>query len=100
MLDRTPEGPKRSGGLGAKAESCAGGLPTEDAAKGKTCRVISPENEFVRIDKRGFLTLLTNCLLGDRADESFISARVALIDFVSVMSTWSYLEAFRARRAR
>jgi len=61
----------------------------------ETCRVISPEDEFVRVDKRRFFTLLTNCLLGDRAGESFISARVALLDFVSVMSTGS-CEAFRA----
>ena len=44
--DRTPAGPKRSGGLAAKAESCAGGLPTEDAAKGKQHRVSYPDNEF------------------------------------------------------
>jgi hypothetical protein len=37
VLDRTPEAEaSAAGALGAKAESCAGGLPTEDAAKGKT----------------------------------------------------------------
>jgi hypothetical protein len=40
VLDRTPGGPKRQCGTRSEAESCAGGLPTEDAAKGKTCRVI------------------------------------------------------------
>ena len=54
VLDRTPAGPKRQCRTRSAAESCAGGLPTEDAAKGKTYRVISPENKFVRIAKQGF----------------------------------------------
>ena len=35
VLDRTPAGPKRQCRTRSAAESCAGGLPTEDAAKGK-----------------------------------------------------------------
>jgi len=57
-LTAHPEGRNVSVGLGAKAESCAGGLPTEDAAKGKTYRVISPENKICADRKQGFLPCL------------------------------------------
>ena len=36
--DRTPEAEAFSGGLGAKAESCAGGLPTDNPLKGNLNR--------------------------------------------------------------
>jgi hypothetical protein len=91
VLDRTPGGPKRQcrtrsesgeahpegrnvcAGLGAKAESCAGGLPTEDAAKGKTHAWIPPDNEFVGIDKEGF-QLCQESFARHRSDTFFTSA--------------------------
>ena len=53
--DRTPEGRKRSERLGAQAESCAGGLPTDNPAKG--------EPQFEKA--AGFLTLLEKRKQGD-----------------------------------
>jgi|GEM_PF-2961853 len=35
VLDRTPAGPKRQWRTRSEGESCAGGLPTEDVAKGE-----------------------------------------------------------------
>jgi len=35
VLDRTPGGPKRKWRTRSEAESCAGGLPTENSAKGE-----------------------------------------------------------------
>ena len=76
-----------SEGLGAKAESCAGGLPTEDAAKGKLMRGFHPIMKFVQIDKEGFNSDQDR-LLGGRTGEFFISARRSHREIFLVTVCW------------
>jgi hypothetical protein len=58
VLDRTPGGPKRSGGLGAKRRVVRAGCRLRMKLRKKMHRVIYPENKICVDRKTGFLTVL------------------------------------------
>lgn len=84
VLDRTPGGPKRSGGLGAKRRVVRAGCRLRMKLREKMHTVIYPENKICAGSKTGFFTLLSIVCTDQKTTSAIAVLVVAVVDFFSV----------------